>query len=36
MCFCPNTDPGMPRCFNYAPTDNLEYLEWRIACKEKI
>lgn len=29
-CYCPIIDPGMPRCNNYVPTDNLEYLEWRI------
>ena len=32
-CYCPQLDPGMLRCTDYVPTDNLEYLEWKLAKK---
>jgi len=32
-CYCPILDFGMPRCSEYVPVDNLEYLEWLLEKK---
>ena len=35
-CYCPELSNGIEsRCFNYAPSDNLEWLEWVIEQEEK-